>query len=60
MNTQDIQRLKSLAEEKLQKGITKEEALLSLQRAGHLDKDGNFTKHYQHLARAIAAVAAKV
>ncbi|WPV68002.1 hypothetical protein [Chitinophaga sp. LS1] len=55
MNTQDIQRLKSLAERILKNGITREEALLSLQRAGHLDKDGNFTKHYQHLARAIAA-----
>lgn len=58
MNEEDIQRIKNLAVRILQNGITREEALLSLQRAGHLDKDGNFTKHYQHLGRAIAAAAA--
>jgi hypothetical protein len=54
MDEKDIQRLKDLAVRKLQNGISKEEALRSLQRAGHLDHNGNFTTHYLHLAKAVA------
>jgi len=53
MSDKNIQRLKELAEKKLANGISKEEALRSLQRAGHLDSNGNFTAPYQHLARAV-------
>lgn len=53
MSDKDIQRLKELAEKKLADGISREEALFSLQQAGHLDINGNFTAPYQHLAQAI-------
>ncbi|SFW89364.1 hypothetical protein [Chitinophaga sancti] len=53
MSDKDIQRLKELAEKKLANGISKEEALRSLQRAGHLDNNGKFTAQYQNLAQAV-------
>lgn len=55
MSEEEYQALIRIPKEKLAKGITKEEALRSLQRAGHLDEDGNFTAPYQNLARAIKA-----
>lgn len=53
MSDKDIKRLQELAEEKLKKGITKEEALHSLQDAGILNKNGDFTRPYQNLARIV-------
>ena len=35
------------------KHATKEEALAHLMSCGHLDKDGNFTEPYKHLAMVI-------
>jgi hypothetical protein len=57
MSDKDIQRLKELAEKKLANGISKEEALRSLQRAGHLDNNGKFTAHYPNLAQAVENAA---
>lgn len=51
MGEKDIQRLKELAENLLErsKTWTKEEALASLVSAGILDEDGNYTPPYQEL-----------
>lgn len=57
MSDKDIQRLKELAEKKLANGISKEEALRSVQRAGHLDNNGNFTAPYPNLAQAVESAA---
>jgi hypothetical protein len=35
---------------------TKEEALAHLMSCGHLDKDGNFTEPYKHLAMVIKEI----
>ena len=43
--------LKEWAEEV--KKMTKEEALALLISCGHLDKDGNFTEPYKHLATVV-------
>lgn len=51
MTDKDIQVIREIAESKLAKGITTEEALRSLQRAGHLDENGDFTPTFQHLAK---------
>lgn len=51
MDEKDIQRLRDLIRIKLERGITKEEALLSLQRAGIFDQNGNYTEHYPYLRR---------
>ncbi|MHA4806549.1 hypothetical protein ACX0G9_00510 [Flavitalea flava] len=50
MSEKDYQNLMDLAAELQKKTPTKEEALRSFIRAGILDKDGNFTEHYPHLA----------
>jgi hypothetical protein len=50
MSDKDYQRLLDLANQKLEKGVTKEEALRSLYNAGILDINGNFTKPYELLA----------
>ena len=50
MNDKDYQRLMDLADEKLKKGVTREEALRSFYNAGILDMNGNFTKPYKRLA----------
>ena len=38
------------------KKMTKEEALAFLVRCGHLDKDGNFTEPYKHLATVVKSI----
>jgi hypothetical protein len=38
------------------KHATKEEALAHLMSCGHLDKDGNFTEPYKHLATVIKEI----
>ena len=38
------------------KKMTKEEALALLVRCGHLDKDGNFTEPYKHLATVVKSI----
>ena len=53
MSEKDYQILMELAEKKLQKGYTKEEALYALYFAGILDENGNFTKPYQNLASVV-------
>ena len=53
MNEQDIKNLENIALRKLEKGVTREEALRSFMAAGILDKDGNYTKPYQILEKAI-------
>ena len=35
---------------------TKEEALEFLVQCGHLDKDGNFTEPYKHLATVVKSI----
>jgi hypothetical protein len=56
MSEKDIKNLMDLAEERLKKGYTREEALRALQHAGILDKDGNHTAPYQNLARAVKPI----
>ena len=55
MSEKDYQRLMDLADELLKKthSYTKEEALRDLYNAGILDKEGNFTKPYENLARVV-------
>lgn len=50
MNEQDIQRLIELAKKKLEEN-SKQEALRSLQLAGILDENGNYTGPYKDLAK---------
>jgi hypothetical protein len=50
MSDKDYQRILDLATQKLEKGVTKEEALRSLCNAGILDMNGNFTEMYKDLA----------
>jgi len=38
------------------KKMTKEEALAFLVRCGHLDKNGNFTEPYKHLATVVKSI----
>jgi diadenosine tetraphosphate (Ap4A) HIT family hydrolase len=38
------------------KKMTKEEALALLMQCGHLDKDGNFTEPYKHLATVVKSI----
>jgi hypothetical protein len=57
MSDKDIQRLIELAQSKLMQDRTKEQALLSLQRAGLLDKHGEFTAPYQNLAKAVESAS---
>lgn len=51
MSNEEFQSHMKYIDNKLEKGITKEEALDSLVRAGIFNKKGNFTKHYPNLAR---------
>jgi len=53
MSEKDLQKLQDLANDKLEKGVTKAEALRSLINAGILNKKGKFTKQYQTLAGAV-------
>ena len=50
MDDKEIEMLIALATAKLEKGLTPEEARLSLYRAGIVDLDGNLTEPYKHLA----------
>ena len=50
MSEKDIQELIELAK-KLEKDLTKEEALSSLVAAGILDEKGNYTEPYKELAQ---------
>ena len=59
MSEKDIQKLIDLAEEKLASNFTQEDALRSLQRAGHLDNEGNFTPQYQLMKEAVEAATAE-
>ena len=58
MSEKDYQRLMDLAAEFLEeaKRYTKEEALAVLVSVGHLDKDGNFTEPYKHLATVVKSI----
>lgn len=58
MSEKDYQRLMDLAAKGLEEArkMTKEEALAVLIRAGHLDKDGNFTEPYKHLATVVKSI----
>ena len=49
-----MEALKKEAEEV--KKMTKEEALALLISCGHLDKDGNFTEPYKHLATVVKSI----
>lgn len=51
MSNKDIQRLIDLANNKRKNSGTKEDAMDRLVSAGILDKNGNYTKHYPHLAK---------
>lgn len=52
MTDKEYQWMMDVANKSLEeaKKMTKEEALAHLMRCGHLDKDGNFTEPYKHLA----------
>lgn len=52
MSDKELQKLKELAREKLQKSIVREDAVRSLQKAGILDKEEQYTEPYSHLAKA--------
>jgi hypothetical protein len=52
MSDKDIKKLIELAKQSLEQNLTKSQALASLVSAGILNKDGNYTKHYKHLAAA--------
>jgi hypothetical protein len=58
MSEKDYQRLMDIMAESLEKAkhYTKEEALAVLIRAGLLDKDGNFTEPYKHLATVVKSI----
>ena len=49
MSDKDLQLLMELAEEKLQKAVTKEDALKSFIAAGILDEAGEYTEPYKEL-----------
>jgi len=53
MSSKDVQELIDMAK-KLEKDLTKEEALKSLVAAGILDEAGNYTKPYKQLEKADA------
>jgi len=52
MSDKDIQKLIELAKQSLDQNLTKRQALASLISDGILNKDGNYNKHYKHLAAA--------
>jgi hypothetical protein len=58
MSEKDYKILMDLAAELLEKArhMTKEEALADLMAMGHLDKDGNFTEPYKHLASVVTYI----
>lgn len=58
MSEKDYQRWKEFAAKRLEeiRKMTKEEALALLIDCGHLDKDGNFTEPYKHLASVVTYI----
>jgi hypothetical protein len=58
MSEKDYQRWKEFAAKRLEeiRKMTKEEALALLVEVGHLDKDGNFTEPYKHLATVVTSI----
>lgn len=56
MTDRQIQSIIDYAEEKIAKGVTKEEAVLSLQGAGILDENGELTPPYKNLPLAFDIV----
>ncbi len=52
MSEKDLQLLIDLAEAKLKKGVTKEDALQSFIAAGILDESGDYTAPYKELEGA--------
>ncbi|MES2388729.1 MAG: hypothetical protein V4543_12075 [Bacteroidota bacterium] len=58
MNDKDIQYLMDLADKNIKAVRTKEEALQSLMHAGILDANGNFTKPYADLGKALKSMPA--
>ena len=56
MSENDIKMLMDLADEQLNKGVTREQALRELIYAGILDKDGKYTAPYQNLAKAVTPI----
>lgn len=58
MTDKEYQWMMDVANKSLEraKHATKEEALADLMRCGLLDKDGNFTEPYKHLAMAIKEI----
>jgi hypothetical protein len=55
MSDKEIKELTDLAKDRLKRKVSKEEALQTFMMAGILDKNGQFTEHYPHLAAAVAA-----
>jgi len=53
MTEKDIKRLEQIAIDKLKKGVTREEALRMFIAAGIKDKNGNYTKPYRNLGKAM-------
>jgi len=52
MSDKDLKKLMDLANEKLEQDVTREEALRSFMDAGILNRHGEFTAPYEHLAEA--------
>jgi hypothetical protein len=50
MSEKEIKRLTDLAKTRLKKQVSKKEALYTFVMAGILDKEGQFTENYPHLA----------
>lgn len=50
MNEKDLQKLMELATEKLEKGVSEQEAFRNLHDAGILTTSGQFTEPYEHLS----------
>jgi len=53
MSEEDIRNLENIAIKALKKGVTREEALRDLIRAGILDENENFTEPYKNLGEAV-------
>jgi hypothetical protein len=52
MSEEQIQRVIDIAEERLAKGYTKEEAIHTLKQVGILDENGELSPNYQYLPYA--------
>ncbi|HET6558303.1 MAG TPA: hypothetical protein VFG54_13375 [Prolixibacteraceae bacterium] len=54
MSEKEIKRLTDLAKQRLKKHRSKEEVLHTFIMAGILDKEGQYTDNYPHLAEALS------